>query len=129
LNLGLGVLLLLALCGAAPSPEPGEEKVDAERLYRTHCAACHGVDGTGSGPRAGLLAIAPPDLTRLASRNRGRYPSRNVERIIDGRGHPRHAEGMPLWGDVFLDERDAYSEAKVRETIRQIVRYVATLQK
>jgi hypothetical protein len=75
------------------------------------------------------MPIAPPDLTRLARRNGGRFPTRRVHRLVDGRGYPRdRAAGMPIWGDVFLDPKESYSETKVRERITQLVRYVATLQ-
>jgi mono/diheme cytochrome c family protein len=45
------VVLLLALaaplagCGFAPGASPGE------RLWRKHCADCHGLDGAGNTPR------------------------------------------------------------------------------
>lgn len=31
-------------------------------LYAQHCAACHGADGGGDGPRAAALPVWPPDL-------------------------------------------------------------------
>jgi len=33
------------------------------RLYEANCAACHGVDGNGGGPRAATTPITPPSLT------------------------------------------------------------------
>jgi mono/diheme cytochrome c family protein len=128
-NVALLALLMLAFCGAAPKPEPDDAVADGARLYRNHCVACHGADGTGDGPRSALLPIAPPDLTGLARRNGGTYPSRKVHRIVDGRGYPRdRAAGMPVWGEAFFDADEAHSEAKVRERITRLVRYVATLQ-
>ncbi|THF65278.1 c-type cytochrome [Pseudothauera rhizosphaerae] len=37
---------------------------DGEPLYAAHCAACHGSDGRGEGPRAAGLPMWPPDLSR-----------------------------------------------------------------
>jgi mono/diheme cytochrome c family protein len=130
LNVAIAALLVLAFCGAAPKRRPEDAVAAGARLYRNHCIACHGADGGGEGPQSALLPIAPPDLTRLARRNGGAYPSRKVHRIVDGRGYPRDRRaGMPVWGEAFFDANEASSETKVRERITQLVRYVATLQR
>jgi mono/diheme cytochrome c family protein len=129
LNIALFALLTLAFCAGVAAPAPDTAIAVGERLYQNHCVACHGASGTGDGPRSALLPIAPPDLTKLARRHGGRYPSQKVHRIVDGRGYPRdRAAGMPIWGDVFLDPKEAYSETRVKERITHLVRYVSTLQ-
>jgi hypothetical protein len=72
-------------------------------MYRDYCASCHGVQGKGDGPAAPLLKSAPTDLSRLAQRNGGRYPSVRVIGTLKfgSGGHAHGAIGMPVWGDVF----------------------------
>jgi mono/diheme cytochrome c family protein len=98
------------------------------RLFRTHCAACHGADGRGAGPMADQLRRTPPDLTQYAARNGGLFPSEKVYRIIDGRDVPSHGIGeMPVWGDVFRYLKDG-TEAAVKARIDAIVRYLEAIQ-
>jgi mono/diheme cytochrome c family protein len=98
------------------------------RLFRTHCATCHGADGRGTGPMAELLVRRPPDLTQYAARNGGLFPSERVRRIIDGRDVPSHGiADMPVWGDVFRRTGDA-TEAEVKARIDAIVRYLQAIQ-
>ena len=47
-------------------------------LFRAHCAACHGLDGKGSGPVAPTLKIKPADLTVIAKNNGGKFPEARV---------------------------------------------------
>ena len=72
-------LTLAALAAAGPAvaqdPEAGEA------IYRTHCAACHGLDAEGNGPMAGVLTIKPTDLTALAAENDG-FCSCSSERSV-----------------------------------------------
>jgi mono/diheme cytochrome c family protein len=50
---------------AAPAETAGPvQRADVARVYNDHCAACHGVDGSGRQIRAGLPTI--PDFTSLA---------------------------------------------------------------
>lgn len=52
---------------------------------------------------AEMLAIATPDLTGLAARNRGVFPLEAVARQIDGRDAVlAHGGDMPIFGP-FLD--------------------------
>jgi mono/diheme cytochrome c family protein len=100
------------------------------KLYRTHCATCHGPSGKGDGPMAGRLRVVPPDLTAVSRRNGGKFPFERVYRIIDGRevveGHG--GSGMPIWGDAFLEEKEGYSAEKVKERITQLASYLASIQ-
>ena len=46
----------------APAGPPGG--IDGRKLFATHCAACHGVQGDGKGPLAGHFAKPPANLTQ-----------------------------------------------------------------
>ena len=99
--LGRATLAILATAGAAFAQEPSVE--DGRDLFLNHCARCHGTDATGTGPMAEILAIATPDLTRLAARNDGVFPLEAVARQIDGRDPVlAHGGEMPAFGP-FLD--------------------------
>jgi mono/diheme cytochrome c family protein len=129
-------LLLLVMAVSAPAFAqdktlgPLEVEMGAN-TFRTHCAPCHGRSATGDGPMADSLRFAPADLTRLAVHNHGQFPFDAVFKIVEGRervkGHG--TPDMPVWGDVFLDAREGYSQEKVRERITQVVRYLETIQR
>ena len=98
--------------------------------YRTYCASCHGTDGKGEGPLAENLRFHPPDLSLLAKRNAGEFPTEKVIRIVDGR-KPLDGHGgpdMPIWGDAFRNAETGYDDAVARARIRAIVDYLKTLQ-
>jgi mono/diheme cytochrome c family protein len=74
-----------------------------KELFQSHCASCHGTDGSGNGPAASALKTAPSDLRRLAKTHGGRFPRSEVVLFIDGET-PVSAHGsreMPIWGWVF----------------------------
>src|SRR5689334_18360137 len=60
------------------SPASGVE------MFDTYCAVCHGKDGKGGGPAAVALKTSPTDLTRLASRNSGKFPEDAVVVTLSG---------------------------------------------
>jgi mono/diheme cytochrome c family protein len=99
-------------------------------LFESYCASCHGRDGRGSGPAAGALTTAPPDLTRLARRHGGVFPRERVETFVANDGDalaPAHGTPeMPVWGPILraLDPSD--TPVKVR--IANLVGYVESLQ-
>lgn len=84
---------------------------------------------------ADVLRTAPPDLTRLARRNGGRFPLRRVLEIIDGRRLP-DAHGpreMPIWGDRLREEAaEVYGPhgavPVVRLRLLQLVFYLQSIQ-
>lgn len=95
------VLSVLAICLAAPAFAEGDP-VAGEGVFRSFCAACHGLDAQGNGPMSGALTVEPPDLTGLSASNGGVFPVFDVVRQIDGRD-PMMAHGgeMPLFGALF----------------------------
>ena len=70
----LGAALLLLVAGPAGAA-PGD-------VYQRHCAVCHGVEGRGDGPAAGLLDPRPVDFTAGRS-----------ELPVDARGNATHGRG------------------------------------
>ena len=99
------------------------------RLFRTHCATCHGSNGRGSGPLSAQLRQVPPDLTKYTARNGGVFPSERVYRIIDGRDVSSHGDReMPVWGDAFSSTRNGMTLESVKARIDAIVKYLRGIQ-
>lgn len=83
-----------------PNPVPADRASieRGEKLYQTHCAACHGPRGRGDGPAAAALTPRPPDLGVMG----GQHPPGDLAwKIENGRGP------MPAWKAV-LQERDIW---------------------
>ncbi len=102
--------------------------------FTKHCVGCHGADGKGHGPDLYILAgVKPADLTVLSKKNGGVFPFQDVEDTIDGRKKvPKHNRfDMPFWGVTFQQSGQEFtpeSEAKAKDRIDSIVRYIETLQ-
>jgi mono/diheme cytochrome c family protein len=105
----VGLMICLAAVGASQQKEIRHVPVRAtspasgSEMYTTYCAVCHGIDGKGRGPAADALKVPPPDLTMLAKRNGGAYPSDHVRNTIEGDLRlPAHgSKEMPVWGSLF----------------------------
>jgi mono/diheme cytochrome c family protein len=131
-----GMLLAVRICGSQNFFTPPAEttrlipSLEGSDLYVAYCATCHGRDGKGHGPMAQVLKSPLPDLTRIAHRNHGKFPTGRVERIISGEQEFTPAHGsreMPLWGPIFSEivwDRDlgrvrVHNLAKYLESIQQ----------
>jgi mono/diheme cytochrome c family protein len=128
---GLAVCFCAALA-QRPSQEtqpPRQDYNSGEYLYRAFCASCHGSRGRGDGPVAGMLRVAPPDLTSIARRNGGSFPRDRVLASIDGRQAVRgHGSAeMPVWGDV-LKRTEGQNETVVRSRLAALVSHLESLQ-
>jgi mono/diheme cytochrome c family protein len=99
---GIGVCLVLAACGSDGNPEEGA------RIYTRHCYSCHGESGSGDGPTARLMGIAPANLPE-AVRKKSR--AELLGTIARGR------QAMPAFGRVLTEEQ--------REAVYQ---YLKTLE-
>lgn len=123
-----------AVAPAVWSSDPRPIRQDAVRkgqqLYRTHCASCHGIAGGGDGPLAEYLTVPPANLTGIAARNRGVFPTEVVHRIIDGRRvlQTHRDSAMPIWGDAFSLSGSPEADKVTAEKIRAVVAYVEALQ-
>ena len=72
----------------------------------------------------------PANLTEIAKRNGGQFPSDLVFRTIDGRQPVRGHGGpdMPVWGDAFSESREAGDADRVKAVIQSLVEYLESLQ-
>ena len=115
---------------AAQAQTEMRQRVTGGEVFRTYCATCHGPSGRGDGPLASSMGRKPADLTEIAKRNGGEYPSELVFRTIDGKTPVRGHGGpdMPVWGDAFARSRDGGDEATVKERIDSLVDFIRTLQ-
>lgn len=132
----LGVLIVV-VCAAAAQDKPAGDKVPVPRTvatsgkktYMHYCASCHGVDARGDGPAAVILKTTPPDLTTLAKRHGGKFPSEYVSDVLRfGTRFAAHGSSeMPIWGPIF-GSIDNYDEVAVRKRIKDLSEYLASLQ-
>ncbi len=128
-----GLVALLAPGAAFGQSKPGYDPDKAllgRASFMTHCAVCHGASARGDGPLAGQLRFAPPDLTRIAARNGGRFANDKVAKIIDGRAPMKGHGGtdMPVWGDAFKSSSEGYDDKGVKRKIDELVHHLASLQ-
>jgi mono/diheme cytochrome c family protein len=128
-------LAFVALGVIAATPCVADEAPDmsGSELYRVFCASCHGPEAHGDGPVAATLKPAVPDLTRIATRNGGAFPSERVRAIIDGQSVPRAhgTRAMPVWGWDFyaMDRADPARRERVTELIDRLVEYLRSIQR
>ena len=119
----------------APAEEiqggPASTAARGSLLFRIHCQNCHGRSGTGNGPMAKLMTVPPANLTMLAVRDGGEFPTERVRRVIDGRAEVR-AHGMremPVWGLTLAQrDRDNDQEAETRARIEDLVAHLKSIQ-
>jgi len=118
--------------GLAMPAQPLSGKTDPGRfLFRVHCMSCHGPEGRGNGAMREVLTVSPTDLTTIAKRNDGSFPTHVVIETIDGR-RPLPAHGgreMPVWGITFQAlDLDTNQELEVEHRIRDLVHYLESIQ-
>lgn len=139
-NCGVAVAALatLSLLGLLGCQEPlhredasPKGEVAAAELYRDHCAACHGVDGRGDGPISRGLISFPADLTRIAERRGGHFPSEEVRSSIDGRSDLAGHRGpeMPRWGEFWDQGAASGTEATGSPEINALVGFLESIQR
>lgn len=136
---GAGLALAwIASSAALAEPPAADEPTDlslaeiGQPYFASYCASCHGVSGRGDGPAAGSLRLPPADLTRIAARRGGRFPTGEIAQFIDGRFElaSHGSREMPIWGTVFTSE---IPEAEVAESIARgkvavLVEYLKSIQ-
>jgi mono/diheme cytochrome c family protein len=128
-------LCLTALPGAASGQQ---QRTDlGKREFESNCAACHGMQGRGDGPLAGIIDTRVADLSTLAKRNNGVFPLSQVYEQIDGSkmAKAHGTRDMPIWGqDYKLKAAEYYVdvpydvEPYVRARILALAEYVYRLQ-
>jgi mono/diheme cytochrome c family protein len=122
-----GLVSLAVLMWAAAAPAQTTAGSSGSSLFRLYCASCHGTSAKGDGPLASAMKVRPPDLTRIAERNKGVFSADDVSHIIDGRKPVKgHGGGeMPVWGDAFAKSGEP---VPVEEKIARLVNYLQTIQ-
>jgi len=124
------VAALLALPATAPTALAEEAQAGGGAIFKTYCSSCHGAEAKGDGPLSQQLRTVPPDLTKLAARNKGQFDADKTRRIIDGRNPVKGHGGpdMPVWGDAFKQSAEGYSEEKVKARIDALVAFLESIQ-
>ena len=129
--LGVAVTSASFLPAARAQTKPDPQAVaKGSIVYARYCVSCHGKTGRGDGPVARDLKVAVPDLTTLAARSSGRYPSDRVQRVIES-GEPLRGHGtpdMPAWGDTFK-RTEGIEASTPKEAIRNLTQYLWSLQR
>ena len=110
---------------AAPMTSPASGK----EMFVSYCASCHGKDAKGDGPAAHALKQLPADLTTLAKRNGGKYPTNKVTAILRGQTTlmAHGDQEMPVWGPVFWRISQGHEE-EVQMRVANLNRYLESLQ-
>lgn len=131
----LVIAALATLATSAFAAEPA--KTLGQREYEGHCAVCHGVNGKGDGPYAGIVETKMPDLTLLSKKNSGVFPVDRIYGTIEGAPAPK-AHGtrmMPIWGQRYrLEAAEFYPELPydertfVRVRINALIDHLLKLQ-
>ena len=117
----IGVLVMMLNAYVHAESSTGQDE------YTKYCAACHGSDGKGNGPKGNQLAATPTDLTLISKVNGGSFPETVVYNIIDGRRvGDYHGQEMPIWGERFRDIEG--NEEAVEERISSLIEYLISIQ-
>ena len=139
---GFMLLVLLGVAFGVASVQEGQTKTERERkpeplivsvkgpdLFHAYCASCHGDDGKGNGPVAPALNIKPADLTTIAERHGGIFPSKLVRDMIAGDDLilAHGSREMPIWGPIFHQVERDQDLGNVR--LQNLVKYVESIQK
>jgi len=131
------LLLLGSLAGAQEAQKPTIKHVpirqtaaySGEEMFKSYCAVCHGTSLKGDGPAASALKAIPADLTTLAQKNGGKYPSAKVATAIRGdMENPAHGNrDMPVWGPLFSSMATGHA-AEVQQRIANLNKYIESKQ-
>jgi mono/diheme cytochrome c family protein len=119
--------LMLTACLPEDPPTGAED-------FASYCAACHGVSGRGDGEMAATLDRRPADLTGLAARNGGVFPTTRVMAKIWGyAGGRQGTAAMPNFGPLLESDLVPYDGGDGIETptptrLVQIAEYLKRIQ-
>jgi mono/diheme cytochrome c family protein len=115
--------------GKVTIPVAKMDPTDGKLMYSSYCAPCHGADGRGNGPVAGVLKSQPTDLTVLAKANKGKFPDAHVVTVLQfGSEIPAHGNAqMPVWGPI-LGKMNIVSSQEAQLRITNLSRYLKSIQ-
>ena len=103
-------------------------------LFAQNCAICHVANARGAGAAAVNFEQVPPDLTLIAERNGGLFPSDDVLAKIHGYGGPGHFGDMPDFADIDTGENVMWETQNGQKittprALVALVRYLEGLQR
>lgn len=101
------VVALVALGACVLGPKPAQLPSGAED-FADFCSSCHGLSGKGNGEMSSTLAKRPADLTTLAQRNGGQFPTTRVMAKIWGYTGGKGGAVMPNFGPLLDSEMVPY---------------------
>jgi mono/diheme cytochrome c family protein len=109
-------------------PPAPTSPAEGGQMFKTYCAACHGLDAKGNGPAVPALKKVPGDLTLLSKNNGGKFPELRVFNAIRGEaGVTAHgSKDMPVWGEVFKELDRATGVSSLR--LRNLTMYLQSIQ-
>lgn len=125
--LALSLPALAACVDTKPAADTGAED------FAAYCSGCHGAGGKGDGGLAADLAKAPADLTLLAQKNKGAFPTTRVMAQIWGYAGAKGRGIMPDFAPMMEGEMVPYDGGDGIETptpirLVQLAEYLKTLQ-
>lgn len=125
--LALGVAACVTVATAARAADhPGKAAFDQ------YCASCHGTAADGTGPVAGEMKVAPPDLRKLGQKYGMPLPQPKLREFVDGREMLRAhgTSNMPVWGEQLVHNVPPTANTTFfkRGTIIVVLDYIETLQ-
>ena len=130
-----GVVASLVIVGALLAPavaaaQEHQQTTAGSEVFKQYCVACHGTSARGDGPLASSMLRKPANLTEIAKRNGGQFPSELVFETIDGRRKVRGHGGpdMPEWAEAFSKSKEAGDAERVDAVIRSLVDYLGSIQ-
>lgn len=109
---------------------------EGKKSFDRLCARCHGANGRSADPPLAAdedaATVVPPDLTRIAARQGGRFDPDRVAAWIEGRSLPANhsRSGMPVWGERLSNAFAGYVEGDelIGATLDPLVAYLESLQ-
>jgi mono/diheme cytochrome c family protein len=126
--IALPALLVLGACvDGKAAPDTGADD------FAAYCSACHGAGGKGDGEMSGELAKKPADLTGLAARNGGTFPTTKVMAQIWGYAGAKGRGVMPDFGPLLEGNMVPYDGGDGIETptpirLVQLAEHLKSLQ-
>jgi mono/diheme cytochrome c family protein len=112
-----GTALLAATLAGADDTSRLRAIGEGRALYLTHCASCHGQEGT---------ALAGHDLTAIVARE-GTFSRLTVANHIGGNRDGVNRRTMPAWHTVFVHSWPGGNGPAMLAT-RKLVRYLEFVQ-
>ena len=109
-------------------PITSTSMASGKEMYKAYCAVCHGKEGRGDGPAASEFKTAPPNLTVLTAKNKGKFPELEVVSVLKFGPNTTKAHGtkeMPVWGDLFQSLGD---QGETHQRVYNLTKYVESLQ-